>query len=330
MTNGASRHVPQHPHWDEDLPGRNAPAHRLPKMVNGDLNTLNDVYMEVSRASTLMRGVGILFGTAGGFGFILILGFLAYMLFPIEEGSALLVLIWLGMLFFGISATYLMLKTDIAIPRDRPVRFNRCRRKVFVYEHAYGMNPFVDWPVAAKIFDWETLSAEIHRQAGFSGKTYVQRFSLWIVSCEPGTNEVVDRFELKGNSPTTEELHDAWAYCRQYMEHGSAELPVYPLRRQGISFRRSFFEYLRFLDPTDEGREVRKRMTVGDWAFNVPFVALTFWILIPTGVGHYIAMRLAPDAKWPPEIDAESRSSQYDPGKSMNRSAEISRSPGSA
>ncbi len=53
---------------------------------------------------------------------------------------------------------------------------------------------------------------------------------------------------------------------------------------------------------------MRQRMTAGDWAFNVPFIVLTFLIFVPAGISHYMGMRLVPDAMWPPEIDAESRS----------------------
>lgn len=177
-----------------------------------------------------------------------------------------------------------------------------------MYEHVRGMNPFVKWPIKVKEFDWDTLHAEMHRYAGFTGKVYIQRFALYLVSCKPGTNEVMDRFELKGNMPTNAELYNAWAYCRHYMEQGMDGLPTYPSRRQQISFRRSLFEYMRFLDPTEEGREVRARMTVFEWIFNSWITLAGFWVQIPMGIGHYIAMRLAPEAKWPPEVDADSRS----------------------
>ena len=311
MTKGKSRFVPQHRYWYEDLPERDAPPDRAPKMVHGDVNAMDDVCLEVSRASTLMRGAALFFGSVGGLFLPVGILFFGFLLFDDDislDDRIFLIpafLVALAALGWGV---ILSLKVDLLIPRDRPIRFSRARRKVYVYEHAYGMNPFVKWPTTVKEFDWGTLHAEVHRHAGFNGKAYIQRFAVWLVSCKPGTNEVVDRFELKGNIPTTEELYNAWAYCRQYMEHGARNLPVYAPRRQEISFRRSLFEYMRFLDPTEEGREVRQRMTAGDWAFNVPFIALTFWIFIPIGIGHYIAMRFAPEAKWPPKVDAESKS----------------------
>ncbi|RPE75864.1 DUF6708 domain-containing protein [Vulcaniibacterium tengchongense] len=307
MAKGESKRVPEHPHWYEDLPERDAPLDRAPKMVHGDVNAMDAICLEISRASTLMRGLGIAFGLVSVAGLIFFVVMICLVLFPLEPDLIVPLAISPLLAAMGVWIAFLLLKTDLSIPRDRPVRLNRTQRKVYVYEHAYGMNPFKKWPTTVKVFDWDTLQAELHRQAGFNGKAYIQRFSLWLVSCKPGTNEVVDRFELKGNHPTRAELYDAWAYCRTYMEHGPEGLPVYPPRRQEVTFRRSFFEYLRFLDPTEEGREERAQMTASEWILNSIVALLAFWLLFPMGIGHYIAMRFAPEVKWPPEIDAESR-----------------------
>lgn len=307
MVKGKSKLVPQHQHWYEDLPDRSVPTDRAPKMVHDDVNFMDGTYLEVSRASTLMRGVGVFIGFVVSIVFIWVFYILMNVLFPFDSDLVPFYFMSPFLLALAFSSVFLLMRTDLTIPRDRPVRFNRYARKVYVYEHSFTMNPFSSWPVAIKEFEWDGLHAELHRQAGFSGKAYIQRFSLWLVSCKPGTHEVVDRFELKGNHPVTAELYNAWAYCRHYMEQGPEGLPVYPPRRQEVSFRRSLFEYIRFLDPTEEGREVRARMTTGDWLFNLPLTLLMFWMFIPWGIGHYIAMRFAPEAKWPPEIDAESR-----------------------
>lgn len=302
-----SRSEPQHSHWYEDLPERDAPMDRAPEMVHGDINAIDRNYLEVSRASTLMRGPGLLFGTIGAIIFFIMFGFLFHLLFPIDRDLRFLIAMLPATIVMAVWLTYLLFKIDLMVPRDRPIRLNRISRKVYVYEYAFSNNPFKKWALTIKEFDWNTLRAEIHRYAGFNGKVYVQRFGVWLVSCKPGTHEVVDRFELKGNIPTTEELYNIWAYCRHYMELGPDGLPLYPPRRQEITFRRSLFEYMRFLDPTEEGREVRQRMTWGAWAFNVPFIGLLFWIFLPLGAAHYVAMRFAPEAQWPADVDEESR-----------------------
>ena len=308
MTTTERKYIVSHPHWCEDLPDRDAPLDGIPKMVHGDINVMDENLLEVSRTSSIMRGIGVSSGAVISIIFAWAFYFLLKLLIPFDEDLFIFYLIFPFLLFIALTSSFLLLRTDLAVPKDRPVRFNRSKRKIYVYEHAFSWNPFKRWPLSVKIFEWETVHAELLRYAGFNGKAYVQRFSLSLVSCKPNTNKVIDRFELKGNMPTTEELYNCWAYCRCYMEQGVEELPVYPPRRQSISFRRSFFEYIRFLDPTEEGREVRARMKPWEWIFNSIITLLVFWLLIPWGIGHYIAMRFAPDVKWPPDIDAESRS----------------------
>lgn len=305
MTKNSSKWIPGHPHWYEDLPKGGASA-GVPKLVHDDVNAMNDVYLELSRTSTLMRGVGLLF-SALGFSFLVFALYMYSGFFPLESDVIIpFILCSLMMVGFSWAIIYLA-RVDLNISQDRPVRFNRISQKVYVYEHNSHWNIFSRYPVSIKVFDWDTLHAEIHRQAGYSGKAYIQRFSLWLVSCKQGTNEVVDRFELKGNMPTTAELYNTWAYCQAYMKCGINEVPQYVPRPQGISFRRSLFEHIRFLDPTEEGRKVRSRMSIWDWLVNIPIFVAGFWLFIPSGIGHYIAMRVAPEVRWPMEIDAESR-----------------------
>lgn len=310
MGKSCSKWIPRHVHWYEDLVERDAPEDRKPKLVDGDMNAIDGICLEVSRASTLIRGAGVVFGTVGIAFLIFGLVFIATLVFDsaIKIDELLVAAFGLAIAVTGLLwGVVLLLRLDLTVPRDRPVRFNRIRNKVFVYEHAFSINSFAKWPIQVKVFDWNTLQAELHRQAGFNGKAYVQRFSLWLVSVKPGTNEVEDRFELKGNHPTTAELYNLWAYCRHYMRQGLSDLPKNRPRRQEISFRRSLFEYLRFLDPSQEGKDERAQMTISEWAFSLILFLLAFWLLFPMGIGHYVAMRFAPEAKWPVEIDKESR-----------------------
>ncbi|RNF84989.1 hypothetical protein EER27_04145 [Lysobacter psychrotolerans] len=187
-----------------------------------------------------------------------------------------------------------------------PVRFNRRIGKVFVYHHWHTWNPFGRWPATIKEFDWDTVHAELTRQAGFSGKAYIVRYALFLVSCKPGTTEVVDRIQLKGNVVTTAGLRATWAYCRHFMEHGRVGLPEYPVKKPGANFWHSLFFYMPWFDPTEEGRAFRRDLPAIGW-FIAAITTPLFWILLPFGLCHYIVMRVAPEPSWPPEIDARSR-----------------------
>ena len=199
------------------------------------------------------------------------------------------------------------LRLDLAPPRDEPIRFNRKRGKVYVTIFKHTWNPFAKWGAITKEFDWNTIQAEVTKFAGFNGKTYMVRYALILVSVKPGTNEVVDRFILKSNMMTTMELHATWAYCRLYMARGPEAVPEFPARIQEISFRRSFFHYLYFLDPTEEGRQARKDMPWYEFVLAAILIP-GYPIFALMGLGHYIAMRFAPAAIWPDAMDAESKS----------------------
>lgn len=303
----SSKLQPQHPHWYEDLPDKSNPVRPDAALFN-DLNYMDAGRLDISRQSSIFRGVGSFF-------FALAMGLLIFLVKVINDlltpfdSERLPICIFVIVMLSGILVSaFGLLKLDTRMPRDRPIRFNRATGKVYVQEFNWSWNPFTKWYSEVKVFDWDNLHAELTRQAGYSGKVYMERYALSLASCKPDTLEVVDRFDLKSSMPTTNELYRTWAFVRRYMEHGPDGLPTYKPRPQGVSFRRSFFEYMPFLDPTQEGRDVRERMSDSDWMFNIPFVLLLFWLLIPFGIFHYIAMRLAPEPVWPPDIDAESRS----------------------
>lgn len=92
---------------------------------------------------------------------------------------------------------------------------------------------------------------------------------------------------------TVLELYSMWSYIRRYMAEGVGNLPKETLRKQEISFGCSFFTHMPYLDPSEERAEIRIRMDVFD--VLIAFVMICFfWIWLPMGVCHYIAMRLAP------------------------------------
>ena len=290
--------------WFEDLPARDAPLDRDAQALEGDINAMDEVYLDVSRASTLKRGVGI---ATGIFCLVFVLFMhdaLAHMIWPLEQTLVASIIVWA----IAIYLICLLVRVDLFIPRDRPIRFNRIRNKVYIYEYEYSANPFARWPTTIKVFDWDTLHAEIRRQAGYNGKSHIEQFALWLVSVKPESDEVVDWVELKGNVFSTEALYKLWAYCRQYMLYGPDALPLYRPRQQAIRLRHSLFAYMRFLEPTQEGRELRQSMHWSERIIRFVLIILTFWLVIPLGLCHYIALRLAPEVNWPATIDIESKS----------------------
>lgn len=302
-----SRFIPQNPYWFTDLQDRDT-AHSQHPAIFGDLIHIDETYLEISKSSGKLRGMMISFSLAPFLATFYVIRLfssdIAGLIREVPWFAVLLPFMLLGLLAQGIFA----LRIDLSTPRDEPIRFNRKRRKVYVSEFKHSWNPFAHWGSVAKEFDWNTIQAEITKQAGFNGKIYMVRYALVLVSVKPGTNEVVDRFTLKGNMMTTKELYATWAYCKRYMAGGPEAVPAVPQRIQEISFRRSLLHYLFFLDTTEEGRQARQAMSSVEWFAAFMLIPL-YPLLLLWGLGHYIAMRYAPEAVWPADMDAESKSS---------------------
>jgi len=304
-----SRFIPQNPFWYTDLQ-EDVSAHSQHPAIFDDLNHVDETYLEISKSSGMMRGIMVFFSIPQ-FAGVVFLSWFFYVQIGLPDiirevgilGALSTIFFFPGLLAMGIFA----LRIDLSTPRDEPIRFNRKRRKVYVSEFQHTWNPFAHWGVIAKEFAWHTIQAEITKQAGFNGKIYMVRYALVLVSVKPGTNEVVDRFTLKGNMMTTKELHATWAYIKNYMAGGPEAVPVFPRRIQEITFRRSLLHYLFFLDTTEEGRQARQAMSSVEWFAAFMLIPL-YPLLALWGLGHYIAMRFAPDAVWPTDMDAESKS----------------------
>lgn len=307
-----SRFTSQNEHWYADLPERDAPNTDRPAIF-GDLNHIDENYLEISKASGKLRGVMIFFSMP-------LFGAVIFIVWLVSSDIAGLIqdVPWFAVLLpFMLLATFVVgifgLRIDLATPRDEPVRFNRKRGKVYLSEFKHTWNPFSKWEAIAKEFDWNTLQAEITKQAGFNGKIYMERYALFLVSVKPGTNEVLDRFQLAGNTPFEGNFPALWAYLKDYMDGGPIVKPDAPLRKQKVRFINSIYEWfpiLDFTEATDYGRDFTKHGFV-------PSALLIFMgvvgliaspVLFPIAVCHYIAMRFAPAAVWPAAMDAESKS----------------------
>ncbi|WP_300001265.1 DUF6708 domain-containing protein [uncultured Cedecea sp.] len=98
------------------------------------------------------------------------------------------------------------------VPRGAPVRLNRKRQKVYVYEHKRGL-PWFPWPTTIKVFDWADVHGEIVRKSGHYSSGYL----LSCAVCEPGTYQVVDRFLLNFQAGGLHQKN-LWSHCCQYMQ----------------------------------------------------------------------------------------------------------------
>ncbi|MEJ1096769.1 MULTISPECIES: DUF6708 domain-containing protein [unclassified Pseudoxanthomonas] len=205
--------------WQRDLPAPND----LPESIHvtgfdHPPNHMDDIYLELPRSSLMWRGVMIWMGPICFLGcvFPVILAIAAW-----GEVSAIVILMAVMTAVFGFISGFFFLRMDIAPPLDEPIRFNRARRKVYVYRfHQCWWNPFSRkrWFVRPEVYDWDDLRAE-------EWKIYVPtkayKYGVSIAVVKPGTNQVLDRFELGMSGETY------WAMAQTFMQQGQQALPKF-------------------------------------------------------------------------------------------------------
>ncbi|NWL76216.1 hypothetical protein DM872_05085 [Pseudomonas taiwanensis] len=120
-----------------------------------------------------------------------------------------------------------MLRMGITPPRDEPIRFNRKRGKVYVYRfHSGGPISRNGWGVRPTVYNWHDLRAEAWRRMGpTTSGVPIFAWGVDIAVVEPGTNHVIDRFQLAGSNANGEHM---WAMARAFMNQGPEALPKYP------------------------------------------------------------------------------------------------------
>ncbi|HFT8622571.1 TPA: DUF6708 domain-containing protein [Pseudomonas aeruginosa] len=118
-------------------------------------------------------------------------------------------------------------RMDVEAPRDEPVRFNRKRRKVYVYRNHEGWAfSRKNWGVRPVVFNWDDLRAESWtRIAPTASGVPIVAWGVDVAVVEPGTHHVIDRFQLAGSNADGEHM---WAMARAFMNQGPEALPKYP------------------------------------------------------------------------------------------------------
>ncbi|UVM69000.1 hypothetical protein LOY34_10885 [Pseudomonas sp. B21-009] len=239
------------PHWKYDLPVPNDPPSRAPsaQTLTNPPNHVNDVYLELPRSSFKTRGFCVWAAIA-----LFILAITSFF-FQISIITNLRSFHSLAAFFFGLTASIVSFwggvyywRMDVEAPRDEPIRFNRLRRKVYVYRfHQDGLRPFsrVAWGVRTEVYNWEDLRAEVSSVYGPMGTGgLIETVSLAVV--EPGTNKVIDRFHFAHESDEGEMY---WAMAQLFMQQGPQALPHFPRPPRDWSNESVTFNLARRLAP---------------------------------------------------------------------------------
>ncbi|MGP8471137.1 DUF6708 domain-containing protein [Burkholderia sp. PR2] len=216
--------IPPVPGWQMDLPGPNEVPNDEPSLDEYSPNHIDDVYLELPRSFMNSRGVMLWVGI-----FLAVFSYFCLRDFFCDECNVKIKGIGFFLALLGVWAILTLSRPDISAPRDLPLRFNRKRRKMYVYEiDAVWWNPFIRWPVRAVAYNWNDVRAEAWQQQGALNGGHVMKWGVVLSVVKPGTNEVIDRFQLRAKG----DGEAAWAYICTYMQEGRGALPPaeYPSR----------------------------------------------------------------------------------------------------
>ncbi len=299
MAKSKSRLQPQHGQWFEDLPKAGGPEDE--PFIEGGLNWVTDRVLEVSRAASRQRGA-LLVISAFGIGVTM---FAIAFIFPLWiEGFVFsedaLVLALVVPLVSALCAVNIWgVRMELTAPRDEPIRLNRHTGKVYV-NHFEPPRAFGRSSATIREFNWADVHCELIRYVQFNSRFFVMRYGLDLAICKPGTLEVVERIWLERNSPFHDPLRRKWQYIVAYMEGTPlVDLPPTAPRSQAVSWRNSFDMWMPWvLDPkTYFGKHPLLFLLTMIFVLLAPIMLLAV-------IGHYVAMRFSPQAKWPKEVDA--------------------------
>ncbi|MFW7191361.1 DUF6708 domain-containing protein [Enterobacter sp. BNK-29] len=129
------------------------------------------------------------------------------------------ILVVIGLAAF-IPMVVFVLKMSYVVPRDQPLRLNRKRQKLYLFNYNRSRLPWLNWPVSIKVYNW----ADVYGEIMFSGVGGDRGYHLYGAICEPGTYNVVDRFLLAKEWEEREQLNQIWSYLCIYMK-GESDLP---------------------------------------------------------------------------------------------------------
>ncbi|WP_330218086.1 DUF6708 domain-containing protein [Pseudomonas sp. C5pp] len=130
----------------------------------------------------------------------------------------------------GMWAVASFVKIDLMLPRDEPIRFNRLRRKIYLYQfrfHYIYLFSRKHWGVKPVAYNWDDVTAEVYRVYAPGHGGLIENVMLSVRN--PETNEVIDRVFF------THDLYHGeayWAIARLFMQQGPEALPkfVHPPR----------------------------------------------------------------------------------------------------
>lgn len=212
--------------WKYDLPPPDAPAEmNLVKFgAENHINQISAEFMEIPRHTLLARGILAWVGLLGlTFVVIMLWVMRSIILGAPDIPAAMMVFLYLtkaGVIWMCV----VLIRLDLFLPRDEPIRFNRARRKVYIYHFRYNWRrPLskTEWCVEVSVHDWDDLwleACEVYGSLEYGGT--MQGVQLSIQRDRTSDKRYNEVFT---HSIRTGEAY--WAMIRLFMQQGQQALP---------------------------------------------------------------------------------------------------------
>lgn len=211
---------PPCPGWQADLPEPWTPPSVAASLGQTTPNHIDNVYLEIARP-TGKKGILIWFALPAGLSPFYVGSYVISECDPLSVFNIMV----LGAFFLPtvVWSVFYFIRTEVSIPSDEPIRFNRSRQRIYAYNFKYRWwNPFERWYVLPVAYDWSQVRAERWKKRGTTAQgAVIFKWGVVLSIVEPGTNKVIDRFPL--STMGADEF--AWAYVCTYMQQGPSVLP---------------------------------------------------------------------------------------------------------
>lgn len=217
------------PAWKRDLPRPDetpALAHNIWYLATAPTE-ISDVYMELPTSPLRSRGVVIWLGLMAIAASLIPLSTIIFVaIIQAKTLSAWIVFAGFSITLIGAWFGVFTLRSDLYMPRNQPIRFNRLRRKVYAYHFDMDWKrPFSKkgWGVRVATYRWEDLHAEVSEIYGAMGTGgHIQ--TVYLSARKPGTKDVAHRFVLSLDLYQGESY---WEAARIFMEYGMPVMPTF-------------------------------------------------------------------------------------------------------
>ncbi|WP_309147874.1 DUF6708 domain-containing protein [Pseudomonas soli] len=215
--------------WKYDLPLPNEePTQKLnAALLPPTPNKINNTYIEIPRSTLKIRGIGLIGGSiAMLLGLLPILTLVHTTLIEGEKIGLDFIAIILTIITAAYWVTIPLVRLDIELPRDEPIRFNRLRQKVYFYEYRQDRVWVLSkkhWGVRPVVYNWSDLIAEVYRLYAPMGNGGLVE-NIVIAVRKTGTNEIIDRLFFSHDIEVGKQY---WEIIRLFMQQGPDALPTF-------------------------------------------------------------------------------------------------------